>query len=115
MVNFRSGTKESNEVFCSPLEVKVVNGNFEEAFKRFKNLVQAEGVLAKYKEHQTYEKPSVKERRKSREATERRLLTEAREAQMASGEWEKKQKRKEQKRLEKIEARKKAQQASDVK
>lgn len=100
------------EVDCRPLEI-VVTGSFEDAFRRFKTLVQSEGVINEFKVRQAYEKPSIKARRKSREAAERRMMMEAREAQMLSGEWDKRQKRKEQKRLEKAEARKKTQQPED--
>lgn len=85
------------EVDIKHLEVAVYN-NFEDAFRRFKTLVQNEGIVADYKARQGYEKPSEKKRRKRREAEERRLMLAAREAQIISGEWEKRQKRKEQKR-----------------
>lgn len=88
-----------------PLEVKVT-GSFEEAFRRFKTQVQNEGVVATYKARQSYEKPSERKRRKRREAEERRLLQASREAQMISGEWDKRQKRKEQKRQARVERRK---------
>lgn len=101
-----------DEVVVKPLQVEVVNGNFEDAFRRFKTLVQAEGVIALYKSKQTYEKPSIKKRRKQREAEERRFLTATREAQMASGEWDRRMKKKEQRRLEKIEERRKQHQES---
>jgi small subunit ribosomal protein S21 len=87
-----------DEVIIKPLEIQVVNDNFEDAFRKFKALVQKEKVLSLVKERQTYEKPSVKKRRKSREALERKLMTESREQQIISGEWDKKQKRKELKR-----------------
>lgn len=107
-MNFRDlNCGPGEEVTVKHLEVEVINGNFEQAFRNFKALVQAEGVLAEYKERQTYEKPSVKKRRKSREAQERNMLAAIREAQVASGEWEKRMKKKEQKRLDKIEERKK--------
>lgn len=99
--------REVPEVQVSHLEVVVYNGNFEEAFRRFKTLVQNEGIIAEYKARQAYEKPSERMRRKCREAEERRLLQESREAQIISGEWDKRQKKKELKRLARIEARKK--------
>lgn len=89
---------EQDEVVIKHLEVTVVNGNFEDAFRRFKTAVQNEGIIATYKSRQAYEKPSEKKRRKRREAHERRLLMASREALMASGEWDKRQKKKEQKR-----------------
>lgn len=80
-----------------PLEVKVQGGSresFEFAAKLFKSVVQKDGVLAEYKEKQKYEKPSVKKRRKHREAARRRLAAEAKAKQIASGEWDKKMKKK---------------------
>ena len=104
----RQINKESkDEIVVKHLEVNVVNGNFEDAFRRFKTAVQNEGVIAAYKARQEYEKPSEKKRRKRREAKERRLLLASREALMLSGEWDKRQKRKEQKRLLKAEERRK--------
>ena len=103
----RNNKKDHNELVFRPLEVQVINDNFEDAFRRFKTLVQNEGVVAAYKDRQHYEKPSEKKRRKRREAEERRLLLESREVQMVNGEWEKKQKRKEAKRLLKAEQRRK--------
>ncbi|HVI41869.1 MAG TPA: 30S ribosomal protein S21 [Anaerovoracaceae bacterium] len=93
-----SFAKNDKEVVIKPLEVQVVNNNFEEAFRRFKALVQKEKVISLYKERQAFEKPSVRKRRKSREAVERKLLAETREQQIISGEWDKRQKRKEIKR-----------------
>ena len=95
----------SDAIQAKPLEIKVT-GNFEEASRRFKTLVQAEGIIAEFKQRQTYEKPTEKKRRKRREAKEHRMMLAAREKMIASGEWDRKQKRKEQKRLEKIQARK---------
>lgn len=96
--------KNNEEVVVKPLEIQVVNGNFEDAFRRFKSLVQKEKVVSDYKTRQGYEKPSEKKRRKRREAAERRFLAESRERQMISGEWDKKQKRKEIKRKQKQDA-----------
>lgn len=101
--HIKKDTKD--ELIVKPLEV-VVNGNFEDACRRFKTLVQNEGIIATYKSKQTYEKPSEKKRRKRREAAERRILTANREILILSGEWEKRQKKKEAKRLEKLEERK---------
>lgn len=89
------------------LEVKVINNDFEEAFRRFKSMVQNDGILIQYKMRQTYEKPSEKKRRKRREAEERRFLAASREAQILSGEWERKQKKRDVKRQQKMEMRKK--------
>jgi small subunit ribosomal protein S21 len=90
------------------LEVEVKNDNVDEAIRRFKQMVQKEGILLKLKEKSRYEKPSVKKRRKKREAIANRFLADLRERQMLSGEWDAKQKRKEQKRIEKNQKKEKA-------
>jgi small subunit ribosomal protein S21 len=87
-----------------PIQVKV-DGSFEDAFRRFKQMFQKEGVLGILKEKSRYEKPSEKKRRKTREAEERRFLLENRERLMKSGEWEKRQKQKQAKRQKKTEDR----------
>jgi ribosomal protein S21 len=88
----------------SPLEIKV-NGprreDFEDAFRKFKAKVQKEKILSEYKDRQSYEKPSEKSRRKRRESVERRLSTESRQRQMLTGEWDKKQKLKQNKKKSK--------------
>lgn len=103
--NLKKEFKE--EVIIDHLEVHVQHGNFEDAFRRFKTLIQNEGIVAEYKARQSYEKPSEKKRRKRRESEERRFLTAAREAQILSGEWEKRQKKKEAKRQIRAEERRK--------
>jgi small subunit ribosomal protein S21 len=87
--------KRIEEIVIKPLQVEVINGNFEEAFKRFKSLVQKEKIITQYKERMAYEKPSQKKRRKSRQALERKLLAESREQLILSGEWDRRQKKKE--------------------
>lgn len=58
-----------------PLEVKVDDyGSFEEALKAFRLKVNKERVMSICKEHSAYEKPSIKKRRKMREAAHRRFL-----------------------------------------
>jgi len=93
------------ENYFKPLEIIVGNNDFEGAFRRFKMLVQKEKIIATYKEKQTYEKPSIKKRRKAREATAKRMMAESRERQIISGEFEKKQKARELKRQRKVAAR----------
>jgi len=53
-------------VLAHNLEVKVFN-NFDRAIKAFRAMVQKERILSIYKEKQSYEKPSVKRRRKRNE------------------------------------------------
>lgn len=59
-------------VILKPLQVEVHN-NFDRAFKAFRAIVQKDGVLSKFKEKQSYEKPSVRRRRKKNEARRARL------------------------------------------
>ena len=77
-----------------PLQVVVENNNFEDAFRRFKSMVQKERVISDFKEHRFYEKPSEKKRRKSREAVARKFAMEFKQKQILSGEWEKKMRKK---------------------
>lgn len=44
-------------------EVKVNNGNIEDALKRFKRQCARNGVLQEVRKREHYEKPSVKERK----------------------------------------------------
>jgi small subunit ribosomal protein S21 len=85
----------------TPLEV-TVDSSFEDAVRRFKMAVQKEGVIASLKEKSQYEKPSIKKRRKAREAISRKILAESRAKMVASGEWDKKKKQKDQKKSERL-------------
>ena len=60
-------------VQAQPLEVKVYHNNFDKALRAFRALVQKERILSLYKEKQTYEKRSDKNRRKRNEM-KRKLL-----------------------------------------
>lgn len=82
-----------------PLQVEVRNGRFEEACKIFKSNVQKEKILNLFNEKSRYEKPSVKKRRKSAEAQQRKLAAETKQKLIDSGEWEKKKAKKEELRL----------------
>lgn len=85
-----------------PLEVKVYYNNFDRAMKAFRAIVQKERILSLYKQKQSYEKPSVKRRRKQNEMKQKRFEIEMRRQKILSGEFEKemqkKQKLKEQKK-----------------
>jgi len=89
-----------------PLEV-VVDGtsreDFEYAVRKFKTLFQRERIVGILKEKSTFEKPSAKKRRKQREARDRDRLTLLREQMMKTGEWDRRQKKKEQKKIYKEE------------
>ncbi len=55
-------------------EVKVgENESIESALKRFKKKVQKAGTLSEVKRRETYEKPSIKRKRKSEAARKRRV------------------------------------------
>ena len=46
------------------LEIKVNNGNIEDALKRFKRQCARNGVLQEVRKRECYEKPSVKRKKK---------------------------------------------------
>lgn len=54
----------------SPLEVKVT-GKFDEALHKFRAIVTKERIMSSLKEHESYEKPSERKRRKIREGKQR--------------------------------------------
>jgi len=49
------------------------NESFEKAFKKFKRLVEKEGILTEVRRRQFYEKPSEKKKRRERQARKRIL------------------------------------------
>lgn len=117
--SFHKGNNNSKKIGwdapkLEPIQVVVENNNFEDAFKRFKALAQKERIVGQLKEREAYEKPSEKKRRKRREAKERRLMLEARERMIRTGEWDKIQKRKAAKRQFKIDNRGKKSDESDI-
>ena len=59
-----------------PLEV-MVGDNFDKAFKIFRSIVQKERVISTFKERQSYEKPSVRRRRKRAEGQQKRNEAES--------------------------------------
>ena len=60
-----------NETELGPLEVKV-DGAVERAIGRLKRAMAREGILKEVKNRRYYEKPSVKTKRKQRDAERRR-------------------------------------------
>ena len=55
-------------------EVKVgENESIESALKRFKKKIQKAGILSEIKRRETYEKPSIKRKRKSEAARKRKV------------------------------------------
>ena len=54
-------------------EVKVNNGNIDDALKRFKRQCEKNGVLQEVRKREHYEKPSVKKKKKSEAARKRKF------------------------------------------
>ena len=52
-------------------EIKVNNGNLEDAIKRFKTQCARTGIIQVIKKREHYEKPSVKRKKKSEAAKKR--------------------------------------------
>ena len=52
-------------------EIKVNNGNLEDAIKRFKRKCARNGIIQEIKKREHYEKPSVKRKKKSEAAKKR--------------------------------------------
>ena len=98
--------KEFDKSWVRPIEV-VVEGSsredFEYAARKFKALFQRERIIGQLKERSFYEKPSVKKRRKAREAIDKRLMSERHESMLKSGEFDRIQKKKAQKKIQKEE------------
>jgi small subunit ribosomal protein S21 len=60
------------------LEVKVQNNQIENAIKTLKRQLIKDGILKELKNRRSYEKPSVKKKRKQREARRRRQKADRR-------------------------------------
>ena len=54
-------------------EIKVNNGNIEDALKRFKRQCARNGVLQEVRKREHYEKPSVKRKKKSEAERKRKF------------------------------------------
>ncbi|OGP67087.1 MAG: 30S ribosomal protein S21 [Deltaproteobacteria bacterium RBG_13_47_9] len=54
------------------MEIKVQNNQIEQAIKFLKRQMMKDGILKELKNRRSYEKPSVKKKRKQREAKRRR-------------------------------------------
>ena len=67
----KSVITEGREIYMS--EVKVNNGNIEDALKRFKRQCARNGVLQEVRKREHYEKPSVKRKKKSEAARKRKF------------------------------------------
>jgi len=55
------------------LDIKVYGNDLEKALKSLKRQLQKDGLFKEVKQRSFYEKPSVKEKRKRREALKKRL------------------------------------------
>ena len=53
------------------VEITVIDGNVEKAIKVLKRKLQQEGLFREIKQRKFYEKPSVKKKRKEKEAQRR--------------------------------------------
>ena len=60
------------------MEVKVQNNQIENAIKTLKRQLIKDGILKELKNRRSYEKPSVKKKRKQREARRRRQKADRR-------------------------------------
>src|SRR5688500_13456154 len=65
-----------------PVEVKVDDRGVERAIRKLRRLMASEGVLREIKRRRHYEKPSVKGKRKLREAERRRKRRERKKQQI---------------------------------
>lgn len=65
-----------------PLEVRVDDRGVERAIRKLRRLMASEGVLREIKRRRHYEKPSVKSKRKLREAERRRKRRERKRQQI---------------------------------
>ena len=97
------------EVVLEPMEIKVKEGRFEDAVRKFKIMVQVDGILQLHRLKSRYEKPSEKNARKRRETESRKFLADLRESQIKSGEFDKRLAKKEKKKEAKMAAKRKAQ------
>ena len=55
------------------MDIKVYGNDLEKALKSLKRQLQKDGLFKEVKQRSFYEKPSVKEKRKRREALKKRL------------------------------------------
>ena len=63
---------KSGPVLGRPLEVSVDSEHFDRSINRLKRKMADEGILKELKKRRFYEKPSIKRKRKIREAERRR-------------------------------------------
>lgn len=98
------GPAEIEEGYFKPLQVEVGN-NFERAFRNFRQMVQAEQVVAEWKRRQSYEKPSQRRRREKNEALQRAFEEGIKAKKLADGSFAREQEKKQQKKEQRLKAR----------
>ncbi len=64
--------RRTGEQELGPIEVRVERDNVNRAMSQLKRMMAREGVLKELKNRRFYEKPSVKDKRKRRDAERRR-------------------------------------------
>lgn len=65
-------SETTQAMFADPLIVAVEGGDVTRALRTFKKKLSREGVMKEVKMRRAYEKPSVKKKRKTKEADKRR-------------------------------------------
>lgn len=75
-----SEKKISNDMELGPIEVVVQRDNVNRALSQLKRMMAREGILKEVKIRRFYEKPSIRSKRKRRDA-ERRRRKEMRKSQ----------------------------------
>lgn len=69
----RRNQNRKNEVEIQGLAVEVRNGDVGKALRRFKKMVQEDGILQEVRGREFYEKPSIVKNRKKKQARNRHL------------------------------------------
>ena len=69
----RKNHNRTNEVELRGLAVEVRNGDINKALRRFKKMVQEDGLLQEVRAREFYEKPSIVKNRKKKQARNRHL------------------------------------------
>ena len=65
--------RKNNKDIIQGLKVEVRNGDFNKALRRFKKIVQEDGLLQELRKREYYEKPSAKRKREKAAARARHL------------------------------------------
>lgn len=65
--------RNNNKDIIQGLKVEVRNGDFNKALRRFKKVVQEDGLLQELRKREYYEKPSAKRKREKAAARARHL------------------------------------------